>query len=160
MAKVGRKRAIITTGFPEVDNLLATLEVKLQIKALKKGTRAGTKVVEQRARALVPQGDTGLLLRTLKVRAAKFGTYDRKLKKFEIGHTVIHVEPGGGGGSGGEDDPFYSIWVEWKTKFHPAQPYIKPALFDSKPRVLAEVRKAIIAGVDEIARKAKKGKKL
>lgn len=153
-----RSKAIITTGFPEVDNLLKTLEPKLQKKALRKGTRAGAKVVEQRARALVPHGDSGLLSETLTVRTAKVGPYFKKLKRSEIGHTVWHVQRGGD--TGGEDDPFYSVFVEYGTKFFRGDPYIKPALFDSKPRVLAEVRKAIIAGVDEIARKAKKGKKI
>lgn len=150
-----KNKAIITTGFPEVDNLLATLEPKLQKKAIRKGTRAGAKIVKQRAEALVPM-DELVLLETLTVRTANVGPYDRKLKRHEIGHTIWHVEKGGGGGSGGEDDPYYSVFVEYGTRKWVGDPYMRQALFDSKQRVLAEVRKATIAGANEIASKAKK----
>ena len=149
-------KSIITTGFPEVDDLLATLEKKLQRKAISKGTRAGAKVVAARARRFVPH-DTGLLERTLTVRTAKRVVDSvtgkaRKLKRGkEFGHEVTHRDTG-------SDDPFYSHFVEFGTVKWEGDPYIIPALFDSSSKVLAASRKAIIDGVAEIAKKARKGK--
>ena len=155
--------AIITTGFADVDNLLATLEVKLQRKAIRKGTRAGAKVVLPKAKSNVPHGETGLLESTLTVRVAKevvdeSGKFRRKLKRGkEFGHMVTHREGGAGGGNPKRPgDPYYSHFVEFGTVFQDEHSYIRRALYDSTDQVLAASRKAIIEGVNEIARKAKK----
>jgi HK97 gp10 family phage protein len=162
MAKVGRKKAIITTGFPEVDNLLATLETKLQKKAIRKGTRAGAKVVLAKAQAGVPIGDSGLLSETMVVRAAKVRAYDKKLRRWEIGHTVMHLgkkasvlTPDNGSGRKRELDPFYSVFVEYGTRKWEGDQYIRPALLESKNAVLSAVRQEIVKGVNEIAAKAR-----
>ena len=147
--------AIITTGFSEVDNLLATLEVKLQKKAIRKGTRSGAKVVLPKAKSYVPHGDTGVLESTLTVRVAnrvvdENGGGARKLKRGkEFGHQVTHRDTGA-------DDPYYSHFVEFGTKFQDAHAYIRRSLYDSTDQILAASRKAIIDGVNEIAAKAKK----
>lgn len=149
MAKVRnvKTKNIITTGFPEVDNLLATLEPKLQRKAIRKGLRAGAKLVRERAIALVPY-DEGVLQDTLVVRSPK-GTARRKLPRGTLGISVTHRTTG-------DDDPFYAIWVEFGTVKWVGDPYIRPALYDRKVEILAASRRAIIAGVNEIAAKAKK----
>ena len=145
---------IITTGFPEVDNLLATLEDKLQRGPIRKGTRAGAHVVLPKAKAWVPH-DRGVLESTLTVRVAnrvldESGKGTRKLKRGEeFGHKVTHRDTGA-------DDPYYSHFVEFGTKFREADSYIRRALYDSTDQVLAASRKAMITGVKEIARKAKK----
>lgn len=159
MAANVKGKSIITTGFPEVDNLLATLEVKLQRKAIRKGTRAGAKIVLQRAKQLVPfgQDDGGTLERTLTVRTAKrvvdSGTGKaRKLKRGEeFGHEVTHRDTG-------SDDPFYAHFVEFGTVIWEGNQYIRPALYDTTSKVLAASRKAMIDGVNEIVNKARKGK--
>lgn len=149
-----RTKNIITTGFPEVDNLLATVEPKLQRKAIRKGTRAGAKVVLPKARSFVPH-DTGLLESTLTVRVAnrvvdEAGGGVRKLKRGkEFGHQVTHRRTG-------EGDPYYSHFVEFGTVFREADSYLRRALYESRREVLAASRKAIIAGVQEIAARAKK----
>lgn len=137
---------IITTGFREVDNLLATLEPKLQKKAIRKGTRAGAKAVLQKTLELVPI-DTGTLHDTMKVRTA-VGTGRGRLRRGNFGHMVTHVDRGA-------DDPFYAHFVEFGTVKWEGDRYIRPALYDSKKEVLAEVRKELIKGVNEIAAKAR-----
>jgi len=145
--------AIITTGFAEVDNLLATLEVKLQRKAIRKGTRAGAKVVLPKAKARVPV-DSGFLESTLTVRVAnrvldENGGGARRLKRGkEFGHQVTHKT--------GTGNPFYAHFPEFGTIWQEPQHYIVGALYDSTDQVLAASRKAIIDGVKEIAAKAKK----
>ena len=57
----------------------------------------------------------------------------------------------------GADDPHYSHFVEFGTVNWPGgDSYIRPALYNSKDQVLAASRHAMINGVLEIARKAKK----
>lgn len=152
MAKVRnvKTKSIITTGFPEVDNLLATLEPKLQKKAIRKGTRAGAKAVLVIAKRLVPIGedDGGTLQDTLTVRTSG-GTGKGKLPRGTLGHMVTHRETG-------DEDPWYSHFVEFGTVKWVGDPYIRNALYDTKREILAVSRKAIIAGVNEIAAKAKK----
>ena len=143
-----RNKAIATTGFPEVDDLLATLEPKLQRKALRKGTRAGAKAVMQLAKSLVPIGE-GVLQQALTVRTAK-GTGRGRLRRGTFGHMVTHRDTGA-------DDPFYARFPEFGTVHWEGDSYIRPALYNSKGQVLSEARRAMIAGVKEIAAKAKKG---
>lgn len=136
-------KAVVTTGFPEVDHLLKTLENKLKRKAIRKGTRAGAKIVVARARALVPV-DTGLLESTLTVRAAK------KVERGNIGHSVTHRQSW-------KEDPFYAHFVEFGTVRWPGgSPYIRPALYDSRTKVVAVARAAMKTGVDEISANARK----
>ncbi len=148
-------KSIITTGFPEVDNLLATLEDKLQKKAIRKGTRAGAKVVLNRSKSLVPHGETGVLQSTLTVRVAsrvvdESGKFLRKLKRGkEFGHMVTHRDTG-------DDDPYYSHFVEFGTVSQDEQGYIRQALWNSSEQVLSSARHALINGVLEIGLKAKK----
>lgn len=157
-----KTKNIITTGFPEVDDLLATLEDKLQKKAIRKGTRAGARVVLPKAKANVPHGLTGLLESTLTVRVAKevvdeSGKFRRKLKRGkEFGHMVTHRQGSSGGNPKAPGDPYYSHFVEFGTKFQDEHSYIRRALYDSTDQVLAASRKAIIDGVKEILAKAKK----
>lgn len=142
-------KAIATTGFPEVDNLLATLEPKLQKKALRKGTRAGAKAVMQLAKQLVPIGETQVLQTTLTVRTAK-GTGRGRFRRGTFGHMVTHRDTG-------VDDPHYAHFAEFGTIYWEGDAYIRPALYNSKTKVLSEARRAMIAGVNEIAAKAKTG---
>ena len=138
--------SIIMTGDKEVDRLLATLEPKLQKKAIRKGTREGAKVVLERARSLVPV-DTGTLLDTMTVRSA-VGTGRGRLRRGTIGHMVTHRETGA-------EDPFYAHFVEFGTRVWQGDRYIRPALYDSAKQVVGASRKAIREGVEEIARKAR-----
>ena len=72
-----------------------------------------------------------------------------KLPRGTLGHTVTHKTTGA-------EDPFYAHFVEFGTQKWQGDRYIRLALYASDKEVLATSRKAIIAGVDEIARKAKK----
>lgn len=138
-----RSKAIITTGFPQVDNLLATLEPKLQKKAIRKGTRRGAKEVFKDALQLVPV-DFGTLHDTLAVRTA--GGKENKLPRGTLGHTVVHRTTGA-------EDPFYSRFVEFGTVKWEGDRYIRIALYDNEKRVLSAVRQEMVRGVNEIAAK-------
>ena len=137
-------QAVFLTGDKEVDRMLRTLEVKLQRKAFRVGTRAGAKIVLERAKRKVPV-DTGTLEDTMTVRAAK-GTGKRKFRRgLEFGHTVTHRDTGA-------EDPFYAHFVEFGTDKWKGKRYIRPALYDSEAEVKAEVIRAIKAALPAIAR--------
>ncbi len=138
-----RTKAIITTGFPEVDDSLKTLDTKLQKKAIRKGTRRGAKEVHKAALQLVPI-DTGTLQDTLTVRTA--GGKENKLPRGTLGHTVVHRTTGA-------EDPFYSKFVEFGTVKWEGDRYIRIALYDNERQVLSAVRQEIVRGVNEIAAK-------
>ncbi len=149
-----KTKNIITTGFPDVDNMLATLEDKLQRGPIRKGTRAGAKVVLSKAKSNVPHV-SGDLDSTLTVRVAsrvvdESGKYLRKLKRGkEFGHMVTHRTTG-------DIDPHYGHFVEFGTVSQDEQGYIRQALWNSSEQVLSSSRRAMINGVLEIARNAKK----
>ncbi len=136
---------IILTGDKQVDRMLATLEPKLQKKAIRKGTREGAKIVLQRAKQLVPV-DEGTLLRSMSVRTAK-REGGQRLPRGTMGHSVQHVQRKGKG------DPFYAHFVEFGTVKWEGHKYIRKALYDSRDQIVKANQEAIRAGVLEIAAK-------
>lgn len=136
---------ITLTGDKQVDSMLATLEPKLQKKAIKKGTREGAKLALQQAKRLVPI-DTKTLLRSMTVRTAK-REGGQRLSRGLSGHAVVHVQRKGKG------DPFYAHFVEFGTKKWHGHRYIRKALYDSQSAIVKANRDAIKEGVIEIARK-------
>ena len=85
---------------------------------------------------------------TLLVRTSG-GTGKGKLPRGTLGHMVTHRDTG-------DEDPFYAVFVEFGTVKWQGDPYIREALYDQKREILAVSRKAMIAGVNEIAAKANK----
>jgi HK97 gp10 family phage protein len=135
------------TGDKEIDAMLKTLEAKDMPKALRKGTRAGAKVVLEDARRLVPI-DTGTLQDTLVVRTAK-GRSGKRLPRGTFGHAVTHKDTGA-------EDPFYAHFVEFGTVKWDGDRYIRQALYDNEDRVRRTNRQEIARAVDAIAAKTKR----
>ena len=143
---------ISLTGDKQVDMMLRTLEPKLQKKALRKGTREGAKKVLEVAKSRVPV-ESGNLLRTMKVRAAKKDPTTRSpMKRGDIGHAVTHVAPKGHVGRG-TLDPFYSQFVEYGTQYFQASRYLRSSLYDNQRAVVQANQRAVRKAVAEIGGK-------
>jgi HK97 gp10 family phage protein len=108
------------------------LEKKLRNKVIKKGQRAGAKILaaEIKARCPVESGD---LKRSVKVRAGK----RRK------GKTSIEVAIG----TTSNKDVYYVGFVEFGTKrngkVYPARPFIRPAVDAKRAEIIEAVGNAI-----------------
>jgi len=127
------------TGVDKIVRKLKSVEPSIQQKALRKATRAGAKVIQAEAKALVPV-DTGALKDAIKVKAGK-------RKKGRIS-TLVQVGQGDFKG-----DTFYGGMIEFGTSKMPARPFMTPA-YESKGE---EARDAAIdalnRALDQILRK-------
>ena len=153
----GRAATMSVSGNKAIDLMFSTLEPKLKRKALRKGTRAGAKVVLEKAKIRVPV-DEGNLLRTMKVRAAQRDpTTRRPLQRGEVGHAVTHVAPKGEYGRGSLD-PFYSQFVEYGTEVIDPSRYLRSSLYDSAIQIVKANQREILKEIPIIAREARFGK--
>lgn len=119
----------VVTGFEKVDKALRAYQKehgrKSINKAVRRGTRAATKIVLREAKARMPW-DTGRLEESLVVRSLK-------RSRVKMGHRVI-ARPGEF-----ESGEFYGFYPEYGTMHQEAQPALRPALYNNQARLNDEV---------------------
>ncbi len=141
-------------GVEELRRKLLALEPKIAKKVLRKALRAGAKIVQARAKQNIPQGGTGVLSRSLKVRAM------RRTRRQRIG---VAVETREGWYKG---EAFYGAFVEFghrqgsrklgdARKQIEGKHYIEKAAEQTKDAVTALLTTTIGAGIE--AEAAKRG---
>ncbi|MDB6078751.1 MAG: Phage protein gp10 [Akkermansiaceae bacterium] len=156
MAKVQIK----VEGLKELRDRIAKLDRGLQRRVYNKATKAGSKIVVAAAVAKVPVR-TGSVKKSITARASSkpsrglFGvkiTIKGGLKSSE--RTAKRGSKKSGKGRKGGSTYFpdaverYYRFTELGTKFHPAQPYLKPALEDKKSAVLEAIKTELAAGLE------------
>lgn len=105
-----RRESIIVTGVAEVDAILKQAPLTLQKQLLRRASRTIAQKVRKDAVSLVPQ-DTGLLARSLKVRAvAKGRGVTVRQQRGTVGASVRTIEGLFRG------DTFYGGFLEYGTK--------------------------------------------
>lgn len=115
--------------------LLSALETGMQRKVVRAGAREAAKVVQTRAKELVPT-KTGKLRRSIKVRTMKgLG------RKGNIGYSVL-------AGGTAKDSPFYAGFLEFGTQRITPRPFMRPAANESKE----QVKKVFVDKLSEVIR--------
>ena len=149
---MGKAKAFQITGVEELDAKLAGMDNTLKKKALRKGSRAGAKIVQQDAIKLVPH-DTGELERSLKVRAMK--RTRSKRNRDRVGHSVITGNEAAGASNFLRGDYHYGLyqefgWIHYKDKqFKEGSPFLRPALWGNQHQVKTAFIKAVSEWLNE-----------
>lgn len=115
---------IIIHGSKEMEDLFKKLPEKFQRKILRRALMLGALQVRERARQLVPV-DSGDLKRSIKARKPK-GTKRGEIRR-EVGATE-----------------YYAHFVESGTKKIKAQPFLKPALDETTPKIVDRIGDAMV----------------
>lgn len=117
-------------GDKKLQKLLDTLPAKFSKKAIRKGTREGTKIVTKAAKSNAPKGETGALRKGIKTKAMK-------AKRGYIGTTTQLSDK--------NFRTFYGPMTEYGTQFQKAQGFLKKASEDKGEQATqkaAEIMKA------------------
>jgi HK97 gp10 family phage protein len=133
--------AIVVTGDKAVDRALRELGAKIGNKLARKALRNSAKRTKDYAAENLqnsPSVITGDLIAGLKVRAGK-----RSRNKISVMVTTT---------AGTHEDPnFGGAQLEWGTKHVPAEPFLRPSIYDHQE----EVRDDVIADVRELINETK-----
>ena len=121
------------SGSRELARKLEELPKRVHRKVLSQAMRAAARVVQARAKALAPV-DTGLLKRSLKIRAI------RRNRRGNVGVTLSTRAVDFG-------PAFYGSFVEYGTRKLRGRRFIKRAFDESKDAALAIAEGAIRVGV-------------
>ena len=139
-------------GVEELRRKLLSLEPRIAKKVLRKALRAGAKIIHARAKQNIPTGGSGVLARSIKVRAMK------RTRKQRIG---VAVETREGWYKG---EAFYGAFVEFghkqgsrklgdARKQIEGKHYIEKAADQTKDAVTALLSVSIGAGIEAEAMK-------
>lgn len=121
-------------GARELDRLLKTLPGRPAKKAVRSGTLGGAGIVRKEARQNVVE-DTGDL---------KKGIIARKTDESRT-HTTYSVGP--------STKVYYGQFLEFGTQHVQARPFLRPALEQNVPKVLAKMSKSMGKAIEREAKK-------
>lgn len=142
-------------GLKELRERAKKLDARLQRRVYNRAVRAGARLVVKKAKAAVPLR-TGALRRSLVHRASskpKLGLYGVKITVKAGRKASERTAKRRGVGADYHPDAVerYYRFVELGTKYHPAKPFLEPALEGSQAEVLAAVRQELKAGLEREA---------
>lgn len=143
------KNTVIVTGVKEIDRRLKTLPLRVQKKIVRKGMRAGLKVMAAEVKQEVPVL-TGLTRSAVKVRAVK----RRKRNSIELEVSIsgkvegLTVTPRGGG-----KPAFYPAVIEYGRSDMEANPFMLRAYDNKAVESRNTTMKLIRDGVEDEATK-------
>ncbi len=138
--------ALRVTGDRDVRRMFERLERKDQRSIVRKATRAGAKIIQTAAKALVPRR-TKRLLRGLKVRALK-------RSRVRQGHQVVITRKSAG--VSGDAKGFYPAHQELglrKKRRMRAHAFLRRAADQSADRVVRMMTDTVFDGIQAVARK-------
>lgn len=142
------------SGFKELRARAARLDSRLQKRVYGKAVRAGGKIVVDAAKARVPVR-TGTVRRSLVHRASSKpskGLFGVKITVKGGAHASDRPATRRSGSYKPDAVERYYRFTELGTKYHPAKPYLKPALEGSAGRVLDAIKRELAAGLEREAR--------
>jgi len=140
------------TGLKELNALLQSLPVKMEVNIMRAAMRQGAKVIADQARANVPVAAPSDRNRE------RYGGYAGALRdsirvggRSRRGRVTAYIRAGGTKTKGGAD-VFYASWVEYGTKphangrrgFHPGarpHPFLRPAADTAQADALVAIGK-------------------
>lgn len=129
-------------GVPQLTAEFKALESKFQKKALRKGLRAGAKIIQRAAKANAPQGETGNLRKFIKVRADKRSRSRLGIRVMTGTRDQLGIDA--------NDPVYYPGVVEYGSKNRPPQPFMRPAFNANQARAKRAIVKAIRSFVSTI----------
>jgi HK97 gp10 family phage protein len=116
-----RNSSFSSRGFRELDRALAKLERGPTVEQERAALRAGGQLIVEEARRLVPV-DTGDLRDSIAVTDDRDARVYGKVNGADVSVFVGPV------GSTEEGDVYYARFVEFGTRRHGAQPFMRPAI--------------------------------
>jgi HK97 gp10 family phage protein len=131
---------IVVTGDKQVDRALRALGPKVANGVVVKAMRKGMKRIKAEVEARAPDGSTGDLESSVKLKA---GTRSRGAKTFQVFLSSLVFD----------GVKFYAAFVEFGTADQPPQPYMRGAFDTLAISVRDEVMAEIVAGVEAEAAK-------
>lgn len=151
---------LIVQGIKELDTALKTLPKGMRKNYLRKALRRGGAIVRDKVKSKAPvgQGPTakglkhGRLKRLVRTKARRGG---RTYVKVSVFYPKTDARQTGIAGRKNPRDAFYWKFVEFGTRFFPAQPYIRPVVDSSRAQVLRVSIQAVNEGVQKEFAKAK-----
>jgi HK97 gp10 family phage protein len=153
------RSGIQITGFKELQRRAQKVDVKLRKKIYAKAARAAGKAVVEAAKSSVPVR-TGGVRRSLVHRSASKPSKGLFGVKVTVKGGKLGASSGRSAtrrrGKGGTYNPDaierYYRFTELGTKYHPAQPYLKPSLEMHTGKIIEVFRSTIAAGIEEALR--------
>ncbi len=142
MARAQATFDIRLLGVPQLAAEFKALESKIQKKALRKGLRAGAKIIQRAAKANAPKGETGNLRKFIKLKADKRSRSRLGIRVRTGTRQQLDIPA--------NDPVYYPGIVEYGSKDRPPQPYMRPAFNTSKGGAKREIIKAIRAFISTI----------
>jgi HK97 gp10 family phage protein len=140
MAKA-QNRLVVVTGIKELDAKLKTLAPRVQRKVVRQSLRAAAKPIQARAKHGAPEGETGKLRASIKVRAGK-------TKRRDVIAIDVLVDKKDFDGMG-----WHGAAVEFGTSKMDAQPYMLPAFVQQGPSARDYAERLIRDGIEREAAK-------
>lgn len=132
-AAKGGTTTVRMEGLEELDRKLRRLPAEASGAALLSAVMDGAEIVRETASTLAPRR-TGTL-------ADNIGKQELATKKEKVEVGVGHTE-----------EAWYGIFAEIGTSDSPAQPFLRPALDETRASVVAEISDALEAGILKLAR--------
>lgn len=152
VGSVSQQRFITVQGVDRIVKSLAILPPKLRKKVIVPVLRSEAKVVQKRAKALVPFDADGHQLpggkhlrQTIKVRVAK------TKRRNQISMKVV-TGTGKELGIPANEKGYYPFALEYGGLAWQPKPYMKPAYLQTKGQVVKTARYKIAQGIEEIMR--------
>lgn len=154
----GESIKIEVTGLRELQRRARSLNEKLERRSYAKAVRAASKPVLSRAVLMAP-GRTGTLKRSIKARtSSKPSRYLFGMKLTVIGGTFSSDKTARRRGVGASYRPDEAVryyrFQELGTKYHPAKPFLEPALEASASDFLNTLRRELAAEIERNTRAA------
>jgi HK97 gp10 family phage protein len=154
----GESTKITISGMRELQRRARSLNHKLERRSYSKAVRAASKPVLSRAILMAP-GRTGTLKRSIKARSAsKPSRYLYGMKLTVIGGKFASDRTAKRRGVGNAYRPDEAVryyrFQELGTKYHPAQPFLEPALEASASEFLNTLRRELAAEIERHTRTA------
>lgn len=125
---------VTLTGLKELDRAVKKLPKGMQRRVLNNALRAGGRVIQKKAKALVPV-KTGTLKRSIVVRTGKA----------KQGAATVFVTTTSGKGE--KNDAWYSHIVEFGGKRVRKQPFLRPAFDETHKEQLDAMGEALAQGI-------------
>jgi len=155
----GESTKITISGMRELQRRARSLNHKLERRSYSKAVRAASKPVLDQAVGKAPMGRTGTLKRSIKARSAsKPSRYLYGMKLTVIGGKFASDRTAKRRGVGNAYRPDEAVryyrFQELGTKYHPAQPFLEPALEASASEFLNTLRRELAAEIERHTRSA------
>ena len=136
-------------GFKDLENTFRRIMKSPTPAATTRALRKGAEVIADEARRLVPVS-TGNLRDSIIVSERPLGGAFKMDNAVSSGRTNVYVGPRGGGGS---PEGFYGHMVEFGTVHMAAQPFMRPAIDNTRGEVERVIARELWSVISDAAKR-------